>query len=139
MMISLDQITITRAEGPTADCITFVAHNWEDAEDWLYRSAQSAPSNGGYDKCDVTITFADGEAFKIRYDMVHPFAETWLDLATSIRLQWEFFAGRWLPAHMEDYPERADNYRRDMNIDVDAWARRCDTYSIPGLEPRIDL
>ena len=138
-MISLDQITITRAEGPADDCQTFVAHTWEDAENWLRQSAYSAPFEGGYDKCDITIEFADGEAFKLRYDMVHPHANAWLDLATSVRRQWEFFAGRWCPVHMQEPPDRADNYRRSLNIDVDDWARRCDTYLIPGLEPRIDL
>lgn len=89
------EIILTRAEGPTAECgsvkftDTVISYRKTDAEEWtpvvidralgvsLWQRADAqlrswsftAPSTGGYDKCDFKVTFADGEMYEGRYDL----------------------------------------------------------------------
>jgi hypothetical protein len=60
--------------------------------------ARTAPHQGGYDKCDFQVIYADGHTYEGRYDL------TWDDvfsgdLAEHMRTHVEFSAGVRLPAH----------------------------------------
>lgn len=68
--IPVTKIELYRAEGPTKECGPAGPFNtWEEADRRLAIWATTAPENGGYDKVDFTITFADGETYKGRYDL----------------------------------------------------------------------
>lgn len=75
-MIQATTIELTRAEGMSDECgFTVVCRNligrnpWETANIILSKWARTAPDNGCYDKCDFTVTFADGETYTGRYDL----------------------------------------------------------------------
>jgi hypothetical protein len=71
-MTPIRSITLTRVEGPTEDCITKTVASWDAATATLREWAKTAPGPGdGYDKCDYTIEWQDGERFEGRYDLVH--------------------------------------------------------------------
>jgi hypothetical protein len=68
--IQVKEITITRGEGPSSECgKKHVVASYDEAEKVLTRMAYTAPKNGGYDKCDFTVTFADDETYTGRYDL----------------------------------------------------------------------
>jgi hypothetical protein len=82
-MIPVKSITLTRAEGPTEDCGTITVASWAAATAALRKWAATAPGPGdGYDKCDVTIEWADGERITERYDLVS------LDIKTPNLASW---------------------------------------------------
>lgn len=99
-------ILLNRAEGPTAECgeILLAARPgvsaWDRADAQLRAWSHTAPGKGGgYDKCDFTVTFADGETYKGRYDLHHMEVET-PSLARHVRGELEFYTGDHCPAHM---------------------------------------
>lgn len=101
-------ILLNRAEGPTAECgevlltATRSASAWDRASAMLRAWSHTAPKKGGgYDKCDFTVTFADGETYKGRYDLHHMEVEM-PDLAKHLRGELEFYTGDHKPAHLSD-------------------------------------
>jgi hypothetical protein len=92
-MIPPKIITITRAEGPTAECNKpRTASSWLEANFALRCWASTAPENGGYDKCDFKVEFEDGETYEGRYDLVHYRKEN-PDLARHVRDFCRYLAG----------------------------------------------
>src|SRR5262252_3966568 len=90
--IKRELITITRAEGPTAECGTSTATTWPHANAILFRWSRTAPENGGYDKCDFHIVFEDGTEYDGRYDLVHHRREH-PDLARHVRSHVRYLSG----------------------------------------------
>jgi hypothetical protein len=106
------QITITRAEGPTALCRvprTFDGPDcWADARIWLFSQSTTFPAEGGYDKHDFSVTFADGYVYEGRLDCKHPTcSEPDLNVAAHVRGFLRFYASERCPPHMtrERYEE----------------------------------
>lgn len=89
--IQVKEICISRGEGPSSECgKKHVVSNYEEAEKVLSRMAHTAPKNGGYDKTDFTVTFADNETYTGRYDLKYDREES---LAEHMRGFLEWYAG----------------------------------------------
>lgn len=75
-MQSIQKVVIQRAEGMT-DHYTMkrVTYTGDTAETqgnhWLYQIAETAPSEGGYDKTDVWVTLSNGDEYAFRFDVQH--------------------------------------------------------------------
>lgn len=65
----LKSITLTRAEGLQEECYTAYAETWDEANYILAKWGHTAPSGGGYDKCDIKVEWADGETYSCRFDL----------------------------------------------------------------------
>lgn len=107
-VVPVKSITIERAEGPSAECITRTVGSWLDAHVMLRSWSRTAPTSGGYDKCDVVIEWADGQKFATRYDMKRDCSNG--TLAEDVRASITFHAGVRCPAHMTEV-----DYRRYLN------------------------
>ena len=63
------KVTINRAEGPRALCgLSYDFDSFEKASEWLRSRSHTYPQNGGYDKHDFWVLFADGEEYAGRLD-----------------------------------------------------------------------
>lgn len=113
--VAVKSVTVTRAEGLTAECITRTVGSLNDATSMLRQWSRSAPDaakRGGYDKCDFTIEFTDGYEYKGRYDMQLDLREkdgTVVTLQRHVQSHCMFYAGLWRPAHLTK-----DRYRSFM-------------------------
>lgn len=134
-MIQAAKITITRAEGPTALCgisQTFEGPDcWAEANRYLHRMSISFPKEGGYDKHDFRVEFADGETWDGRLDCKHFSCEgSDLDVAKHVAGFARFYAGLACPSHMTE-----EKYRKVLSHyeDVGAMMREfLDTYEVPA-------
>ena len=97
-MIGVTGIKLERAEGPVSECGIRTFATYEEAEAQLRKWAYSAPKDGGYDKVDVVINFADGEIFKARYDLYHPDREV-VDLLGWLKDILFVMAGKQKPSY----------------------------------------
>ena len=95
------KIEITRAEGPheevgKPEVCTREAYFgiWDCADRILIRWSHTAPKAGGYDKCDFTVTWEDGETYNGRYDLKHHAVE-FPNLAKHVYDFAMFHAGLW--------------------------------------------
>ncbi len=91
------EICIRRIEGriglDSFDPVTVTT--WAEANATLRAWARTAPGPGqGYDKCDFTVTWADGETYNGRYDLEGQETET-ADLAAHVLAHARFMAGQW--------------------------------------------
>lgn len=133
------EILFARAEGRSHECVsqTFTGSTcWEDVENHIRSASRTAPEQGGYDKCDVTIKFekdetGDEATYSLRYDMKHPNSGDFETLAKHVRSSWLFYAGRYTPPHLT--PERHRQVLVNLKVDVVGYARLCDKYEVPGL------
>ena len=126
---------LNRAEGPSAECgPAEPVTTWMDADNILRKWSLTAPEFGGYDKCDFTITYADGETYTGRYDLKrHDIGFPEL-LARHIRGFVEFCAGLHCPSHMttEQYRE----YLSDNNSTAE-YQDFLNRYEIGGELPAV--
>lgn len=76
MKVQVAKIIIRRAEGPCSECRTVEVADFPAAEKVLSGWARTAPKGGGYDKCDFTILYEDGQEYKGRYDLTFEREET---------------------------------------------------------------
>lgn len=115
-------ITLTRAEGPINLCDKrHVVHSWPEANALLFSWSRTAPAHGGYNKCDFTIIFEDGETYEGRYDLVHFLVEH-PDLARHVRSHISYYAGK-PPAWMiTERPEVLDRYHKNIAAHPDRTA-----------------
>jgi hypothetical protein len=101
------KVELNRVEGPAAACraVTFNGPNaMSQAQTYLGAWSDTAPAKDeGYDKVDFTVTYADGETYKGRYDLVSTGLN---DSGETLRQQmWNFLrfiAGLSRPAWMND-------------------------------------
>lgn len=64
------EITLTRVEGPSSLCRKPVVVTTFAAADKVLRQwARTAPDDGAYDKCDITLNLATGSVHKTRFDL----------------------------------------------------------------------
>lgn len=121
--IATTEIVINRAEGPHALCreVRFAGPDcWSAAERHLVAASATAPDGRACDKCDVTVTFADGFAYSGRYELRD---EGFTALAEQVRQAWNFYAGRGVN-------ERQAHALEMMQVDRAQWGSRCDAYQI---------
>lgn len=98
--IHVKSITITRAEGPAEECDRpQTVSSFEEADRVLREWSETAPKELGYDKCDFTITWEDGETYKGRYDLKY-WATEYPNLGKHVRDFITFHAGKQKPAWM---------------------------------------
>lgn len=103
-MIPATSIRLDRAEGTHADVqahhvVLSGPYVWHEADQTLVRWSDSAPATGGYDKTDFTVTFADGQTYQGRFDMMHWSVEM-PSLAGHVRGFLRFYAGEERPDHI---------------------------------------
>lgn len=113
-MIKVKSIRLVRAEGPAEECDKpQTVSSWLEANRVLRQWSETAPREGGYDKCDFTITYEDGETYEGRYDLKHWSCEP-PDLAEHVRGFVTFHAGRRKPAWMtdEEYESRLPSIKK---------------------------
>jgi len=94
-------ITLMRAEGPTEQCgIKKEFGCFADANARLRSWANTAPENGGYDKCDFWIKDDSiGLDYQGRYDLKHWRCEV-ASLKGHVLDHLDFVSGHWTPPHM---------------------------------------
>ncbi len=133
------RIRIERAEGVIGETgKVSIDTRWDDtdlfvvADQVLYGMSQSAPTTGGYDKCDFTIEFADGETYEGRYDMqgVTP-NQRFESLSMHVRRFLSIAAGRYRPADLS-----VERYRAIHKHQPEEHTRGCgewlDKYELGG-------
>lgn len=100
--VQVVKVWLRRAEGPHALCFERTYGNIADADRELRRWALTAPADGGYDKCDFKLTFADGNTYEGRYDLKRADA-TYGDLIGRHVLEFlRFHAGLRRPSHLTE-------------------------------------
>lgn len=64
------EITLTRAEGPSSESRKpIVVKTFAAADKVLRQWAKTAPDDGAYDKCDITLNLASGSVHKARFNL----------------------------------------------------------------------
>lgn len=104
------KIEILRAEGLTTECGKYTLEGrknqsgnvWVMADSLIHGMAQSTHEGAGYDKCDFTVTFSDGETYSRRFDMTHEHTVGAGLLAEHINGWLEFCTGDKKPDHMSE-------------------------------------
>jgi len=129
-MIKAEKITLHRAEGPSAECITVEVRTFAEAERVLRKWRETAPGpGGGYDKTDFIVHYADGETYIGRIDLERENPET-SDLAGHMNDSLKFYTGEFCPPHMtqNEYETYLSTYANPENrVGSHAWLR---TYQI---------
>lgn len=114
--VPVASIKLHRAEGPHELLRNGLgeAHmaSFREADRVLSGWGYSAPKEGGYDKVDFTVTWADGNTYKGRYDLHYPGrpndeGRTYPDLAKHIRDFVTFSTGMAKPHWMSEKDYRA--------------------------------
>jgi hypothetical protein len=104
--IAVDSITLRRMEGVGAAIgEPIVVKSFEGADEALRGWADTAPDDGGHDKVEFTVRYADGTEYSGRYDLKSRDTEV-ADLAGHMRRHLEYMAGLRKPASMTE-----DEYR----------------------------
>jgi hypothetical protein len=140
MKVRATKIVVTRAEGRVHECVTETLEGgnvWEKANATLGRWSRTAPGapgkpGGGYDKCDFTVTYEDGEEYEGRYDLR---GDEWPSLENHMAAFLGCYSGRMKPAHMKqaDY-ERFLKYH-ELEGHCAQYAKFMDTYEV-GPQPQ---
>lgn len=129
--IALDSITIVRCEGPIKLCgIPYIFKTWESANNWLMSQAYTFPKDGGYDKHDFKIIFADGETYEGRLDCkALNCKNNDLDIKAHVLHTCIWHAGlesnpwcgvekynQWLQQEQQDFPSQAEEYKKFIEL-----------------------
>ena len=130
MKSQVSYVAVNRAEGPCEETGAVVFHSGDttptDYDDGHhhYRGAkvvkvapgeiawavlhqfflwgQTAPENGGYDKCDFKVMWDNGECYEGRFDLVRGGTEGDQTFWTSLRDRVSYYACVRRPAHFND-------------------------------------
>lgn len=106
--IGVNNITITRAEGPSRLCgktNTRTFTNYSDADRFLKSASDTPRRGGGYDKFDFKVTFTDGNTYEGRADVNEDLQSQDDILAKQMR---EFVAYESVSPHNTPAGRRAD-------------------------------
>lgn len=88
VLIPVQSIWLSRAEGPTKDLRDWTFASYIQASDQLRLNARTVSKDGTYDKHDFRIVFADGFAYSGRYDLTHEDEAPCLGRQTAEFLKW---------------------------------------------------
>ena len=106
MKIQVSKVIVHRAEGPSHECVTKEFTGTDalgDAQHQMMLWSYSAPKDGGYDKCDFWIHFADGYVYQGRYDLTATGRDSSDDsIRTHVFLFMQFIAGKRRPLHLNE-------------------------------------
>lgn len=129
------RIHLRRAEGPTEEINQYGdrtvrgARAWEYAQSILQEWSRSAPEHGGCHKCDIVVTFKDGDEYAAQYDLKRTGS---LSVGEHIQRSMSFYAGTRCPAHMT--PQQYISYLATLPADTSAkclaWLAKYDLGSI---------
>lgn len=87
------KITITRREGPVAECgKPVVVDSWLGANSALGNIGRNAPETGGYDKTDFCIVFDNGDLYAGRVDVQRDHAWGGYNLEGHVRTHLKYVA-----------------------------------------------
>lgn len=109
--LRLTKIMVNRAEGKHWECIKRDFTSLAEAEAFLRKAAETAPVHGGYDKCDFTLTFSDGQQYDGRIDLTNEHTAGY-SISKHVRDVCEFHAGVRCPSHIER--SAYENYLQNM-------------------------
>lgn len=101
------QVWLNRAEGPTRLCGEKTVRTFAEANTVLRDWARTAPSTGGYDKCDFRVDYDNGDTYSGRFDLVRDDQARSLMLETHIEEHCRFMIGERRPLHLSDEHYRA--------------------------------
>ncbi|MBW5471551.1 hypothetical protein GPJ61_27575 [Brevibacillus formosus] len=116
--VQMKQITFARVEGRHEDLFKKEFDRWLDAEIEINQAALTAPDTGGYDKCDFTIEWQDGNTYKGRFDLQREHSMAQSPLKDHVMGFLRFLAGEDRPDHMTEQQylpfisERREDARR---------------------------
>lgn len=141
-MIKATKIKLTRAEGRPHECVSVTIEcNGHGTGDVFYASdqvlsawAQTAPDNGGYDKCDFCVEYEDNETYEGRFDLVREDMGRFSKLGEHMRRFLGFLCGRYRPDHLNDEQWAAWAASRRNEEHTEEAAAFLDTYQI-GIAP----
>lgn len=105
MPVPIKEIQIIRGEGPAYLCgkkNAKVVTTMAEASKVFAEIALTAPSTGGYDKCDFRITFEDGEVYEGRADIKRANV-TGYDLTDHVVSFLKYLSGTNKPTHLNDH------------------------------------
>jgi hypothetical protein len=102
------KITLTRVEGKVTEADKQVKReDFHAANIMLTIWSRTAPKDGGYDKCDFTVEFDNGDVYEGQYDLVHPSVGGLPDLRKHIRESLEWMAAEQAAPHWPEEYRRA--------------------------------
>lgn len=99
MRSRVTSISLTRVEGASAGGITERVASWVQADATLQRWSESVAREGGYDKCEFSVVWANGATYRGRYDLVN-WRDAKPELARHVRDLAYLYTGRQAPKHM---------------------------------------
>lgn len=134
--IQIAKVVVHRVEGPSNECVKkeFVGLGaLTEAHRQMLRWSYSAPKDGGYDKCDFTVTFADGYVYQGLFDLTCTGRNISGNSVGEQMFQFmEFVAGKRRPAVWSDATYAAV-MKRHEHMKVDA-TRFLETYELGMLD-----
>ena len=95
-------ISLRRNEGPVDELVERRYDSFDTAWQCLQAWGHTAPDDCCYDKCDLNITFPDGQTLTYRYDLTRDGSDsqTGVDLRTAVLHRLMFYAGTRKPEWM---------------------------------------
>ena len=105
--IKVVSIVLIRAEGPIDECGKVTVRTYAEADSCLRRWSRTAPEGGGYDKVDFVVTYADGDVYQGRYDLIRDDDRYGNLISGHMADLLAFYSGTRYPSHMtrERYQE----------------------------------
>lgn len=99
--IRIVRIDFNRAEGHAHECRLHSFFLWEDFNHRVRRAALTAPADGSWHKCDVRVTWADGETWSYRIDLTADHAVMARPGSDEAYSSLVFFRGAILPDNVD--------------------------------------
>jgi hypothetical protein len=123
------RVKLSRFEGLKHECKSAIAANWESANRMLRAWAETAPNDGSYHKCQVKVSFSDGDSLEMRLDLVQQDSYS-LHLPRTIKEHIAFRTGDACPDHMPR--AKYENYLKTFKVDTVGYKRLFDTWDLPA-------
>ena len=101
-MIQVKSIEFDRVEGLREECGPRTFFAWTTLHAHVRSAARTAPADGSYDKCDVTVKWADGTSFKFRFDLNSTHTQEHSPVRDELYRTLTFYAGRERPSHLSE-------------------------------------